>query len=88
MSKRKVRTLAERLEAAKREAVRVEQLGIKQATELVQQGDAWHARSIELGDKAQGAWDKAVLILNDLGIEPIEFIAGVREDQNQEVEQA
>lgn len=73
---RTVRTPAERLAAAKAEAVRVEQQVFKQAEGLIEQAKGWKTRASELDAKAHGALTKAWNTVAEIGADPAEFFGG------------
>ena len=73
---RTVRTPAERLAAAKAEAVRVEQQVFKQAEGLIEQARGWKVRASELDVKAHGALTKAWTTVDEIGADPVEFFEG------------
>lgn len=83
---RTVRTPAERLAAAKAEAVRVEQQVFKQAESLIEQAKGWKTRAAELEVKSDGALLKAWRTIEEIGTDPAEFFEsfgiGVDEDGN------
>ena len=73
MAARKFRTPAERLAAAKAEAVKLEQELIAQAIAVHKQAWGWNIRSKELMIKSDDAFTKADSLLDSIGIEPVVF---------------
>ena len=73
---RTVRTPAERLAAAKAQAIRVEQQVFGQAEGLIGQAKGWRVRAAELEAKSDGALKKAWRLVEEIGTDPVEFFEG------------
>ena len=79
---RKFRTPAERMQAAKAEAAKLESQLLEEAINLRAQAQGWHDRSIELEKKSKGALAKANANLVSLDIDPAAFWAELDKDKD------